>query len=242
MSIATNEAITRQDIIDRFNLRIKTWVGSNVNILPTTTWTGSYRVWDGTHGWQGQSTDPNHTLAYTVVRTLNTTAQAIAQNSIANGGATNSTLTATTLPDESVVETNFSAAIGIENKSGHVAKVMKDFLRYYSKIHKTRFQNAGNLAPAGWGGTSLIGITNGTTIAETAATQMNADIDTWLINNKMKTGSTFNPTQFITFIDACRTIWYNRCINGDVQETFRFNYCHNNCHTNVTCYNSRGRR
>ena len=243
MSIASNQAVTRQDIIDRFNTRIKDWVGTHVTIPASQAYTGSYRVWDGTAGWQEHSTHPSNTLTYTVVRTLNTTAGAIAANSTTHGGATNSTLTNDPVPTEAITPVDFSAAIGIKGTTvGHVTSVMKSFLKQYSKIHATSFLNIGNLVPNGWPGLTLTGVTKGTTIPEVSSANMDSDIELWMEMNNLKSGSTINPTQFIDFIEQCRTIWYNRCINNGVLETFRFNYCHNSCHTNVTCYNSRGRR
>jgi hypothetical protein len=247
MTIQTNDLVTRQDIINKFNERIKAWVGTHVNTFASTRFTATHRVWNGRTpvGNGAQSSDPaswpigsHEWYFYTTQTTLDTTAGYIAATSPWYDGETVSTLTDDPVPSEVITQDMLSADIGGgQYQAGHVIKVMKDFLKVYSKIHMVAFQNIHNLSPH-----YITGVAKGTTIPSVIHGQIDSDIDNLALTKKLKSGTELDASEFLDFIDSCRTIWYNRCIGGGVLETFKFSYCHSSCHSNVTCYNSRGRR
>lgn len=237
MAIATDELITKQDIINRFHTRIKDFVATKVNILPSKPFQNSVRVWNGTPGSQSRgSTHPNHTQAYTVVRTLNTTAAAIAADSATYGGDPNSTLS--TGPTATISTTDFSDGIGASpGDAGEVANVLREFLKIYARVHFASFENTGNLAPL-----VTQGVVSSSNLPTATANLINTDVASALTARGINDGKLTHASSFISFIEDCRTIWTNRCQNAGAIETFKFSYCHNSCHSNVTCYSSRGRR
>jgi hypothetical protein len=244
MAIVKDEGITREDVINKFNLRVRDWVASNVTLLGNRTYTASHSVWNGTPGWKngGDTSGP----AYRVTRTLNSTAAALALNSTNAGGATDSILNTDRILSEVMLTSDFTPDVGAANSTGHVIKILRDMMASYSRVHQIRIQNIGNLtfSISGVAGTMLsdTGVAIGTTTRPTAIALMNTDMDLYINTNNLKAGGTLDADKFNNFLETCRSIWLNRCVNSGVLETFNFSYCHSSCHSNVTCYNSRGRR
>jgi hypothetical protein len=234
MAIATDQLITKQDIIDRFHTRIKDFVATKVTVLPTQPFQNSVRVWNGTPGTQGRGSTLGQ--AYTVVRTLNTTAAAIAADSAANGGDPNATLS--TGPTALITNGQFSDGIGASpGDAGEVANVLREFLKIYARVHYATFVNTGNLAPL-----VTNGVVSSSNLPTGTANLIDADVASALTARGVNDGKLTESTSFLAFIEDCRTIWTNRCQNAGAIETFKFSYCHSSCHSNVTCYSSRGRR
>lgn len=247
MAIQKDNSVTREDIITKFNERIRDWVGTNITHLGSTRITKSTRVSTGTYQW-GNGVPSTWYLdyavgssgynAYSKIVTLDTTVGTIMANSVANGGVYNATIDDTKNPTETIVASDFAAEIGSSGtEAGNVARVMKNFLRMYTTIHKVRLENTGNIEPA-----HLDVVVKSPNAIPSAADLIDSDIETLRVTSNFKSGEPLNPAKFLTFIDNCRLIWKTRCVDSSPLETFKFNYCHNSCHTNRTCYNSRGRR
>ena len=247
MSIQTNDLVIREDIISNFNSRIRDWVATYVTLLGTTPVTASTRVSTGVNQ-SGNGVPSTNYLSYPVgstdyntyskIVTLNTTVGAIAANSTTYGGTVNATIDSVALPSEVMTSETFSADIGAgQTQTGHVVKVIKDFLRIYSKIHAIELQNTGNIAPF-----KISGVAKSSNIPTAAANLIDSDVDALANVDKFKSGAELDPVKFKNFVESCRTIWHTRCIASGALEIFKFNYCHNSCHSNYTCYNSRGRR
>lgn len=242
MTIQTNDSVTREDIVARFNSRLRDWVGTHVTIFASTPYTASHRVWDGTPGSQSRGSTTGS--AYKETRTLNTTAGAIASGSSAvasaegyTGTGQSATLTNDPVPAEVMTVAGLSGDIGATSTTaGHVVKVMRDLIREYAKIQKVTFDNVGNLEPLKW--TGVVKASNTPSIVNT---KISNDIDAYLLSTNFKSGAALDPVKFLAFIEQCRTIWQTRCLNTTTR-VFYFNYCHSSCHSNETCYNSRGRR
>jgi hypothetical protein len=230
MTLEVEKAIEQQDIVDRFNLRIRDYVGNHNTINPGTVFSGYADVWNGQVATQGHSTINNlHRIYY------NTRASAVAANGI---GAPATTLYNNgTKPAAEMAASDFDSIIGTGDNIGHVVKVIKNFMRNYSRIHYARFQNTGNVGPYNW-----YGVVHGNNESSAAANSMDSDMIVAKEQSGVKDGASLTAVSMIDLIERCRTIWYNRCVNGGVRTTYKFSFCHNSCHSNVTCYNSRGRR
>ena len=218
MAIQTGDVITKLDIINRFNSRVRDWVTANTN------WISSTIVWNTTVG--------------------NVTANSTAGGSTQMGnpgGTYNRTTSATAAPD-SIQEANLNTVIGADKDSaGKIVKVLKDFMILYANNHKINLINTGNIPPGNDGTVGYTGVArlNGAPAATVSA--ITADVDAAAIANGLQTGQIINATKINNFIESCRTIWTNRSLNTAIED-FYYNYCHSSCHTSYTCYNSRGRR
>lgn len=213
MTIITGDLITKQEIIDRFNLRVRDWVTANTNWLSTTA------VWNTNVG--------------TV--TANSTTGGSTQTGTA-GGSYNRTTFSTAAP-AAPQESDFNLVIGARTNAGTVVQTLKNFMILYANNHKINLLNTGNVAPTSYTGVARL---NGTPAA--TVTNIGTDVDNAAIANNLATGQVITATNINAFIESCRTIWSNRCNPTNPLEEFRYNYCHSSCHTNYTCYNSRGRR
>jgi hypothetical protein len=205
MSIILNNTITRENIIAKFNERVRDWVVSNTNFLNATP------VW-------------NQTVGY------------ITANSSAFGGGINR-ITEVSATPVSIQVTDLISNIGADNSAaGKIVKVLKDFLILYANNHRITLNNTGNLAPANYVGVARL---NGTPLA--TQTAIGTDVDAAAIASNVSNGQLITALNLNSFIESCRTIWTNRAFTPSL-ETFNYSYCHSSCHSNVTCYNSRGRR
>lgn len=204
MAIASNDTVIRQDIVDRFNSRVRDYVGALTNYVSSTS------VW-------------NRNVGYV---TLNSTSY--------GGGVNRSTYSSGT--PVSATEGNFSEIIGAQDTAGYIVKVIKNLMSEYTKNHKIYLYNTGNYSPKSYTGTArLNGAPSGTINA------VNSDVENAANSNNITQGQEITASKLNNFIESCRSIWYNRCYVSAI-ETFRYSYCHSSCHTNHTCYNSRGRR
>jgi hypothetical protein len=204
MAIASSDLIIKQDLVDRFNTRVRDYVNSYTN------WTSGTGVW-------------------------NTNVGVVTSRSTSYGGGVNRTSYSTTLPTSAALG-NFTDLIGAKTTSGFIVKAIKSLMTEYAKTHKVYLQNTGNLGSGSYtGSVRLNGAPSGTT--NNVINDLEADANA----RNITSGSEINAAQLNAFVEACRGIWYNRCYAAS-QETFKYSYCHSSCHTNYTCYNSRGRR
>lgn len=204
MAITTGSTITKTDIINQFNTRVRDWVTANTN------WVSSTAVW-------------------------NTTVGGVLANSIAYGGTVNRTAQTTAAPPAPTVS-QLNALIKANTAADSIVQVLKSFMVEYAKSMKVTLTNTGNLAPASYTGTVRVTAANAS-----ASSLVSTDVDAAATSNQMTGTTLITATKVNGFIEACRTIWTNRMNTGAI-ENFRYSYCHSSCHTNHTCYSSRGRR
>jgi hypothetical protein len=227
MSIVINDLVLRQDIIDRFNLRVRDWVVANTN------WTSTTPVWNTTVG--------------NVVSKSTTGRTSVGGNfpGTVAGGSYDRTAFTTPTPS-SILETDFSAAIGAGPlTTGHVVKVLKDFMTLFANNHKIQLMNTGNLSTTGartsFGTIPYVGTVRLSDVLTTVKTNVQTDVDNAAINRNVESGFIINASGLLNLIEDCRTIWTNRCLDV-VSEEFRYSYCHSSCHSNHGSHGSRGRR
>lgn len=245
MALEKDKEILQQDIIDRFEDRVGNWVNQNINITPDTQFTKTARVsrnisqWgNGVRStWEGSYTVGSYWWYY-YTKEVSYTGRCgtIAANSTSNGGSYNSTLS-DSIDTHVVDKESFSADVGVKGKVGHMAEVIKQFLKEYSKVHRAQFVNHGNV-----GFSAYSGVIASSNESNSATSNMENDVDNAIQEFQFKSGMELKPDTLLQLIERCRTIWKNRCVNSGNLETFKYNYCHNSCHSNRTCYNSRGRR
>lgn len=228
MTIVLNDPVVRQDIIDRFNARIRDLV------IAETDWVGSTVIVAG--------------------RTLNTITSGSTSGSTSAGGnypgsypagSYNRTALSTKEPDP-IEQVDFSAEIGgKENVVGHVLNVLKTFMTLYANTHKMDLRNTGNLTTTGartsFNLVTHTGVARLSDVLSSVKTSVESDITNSSNNRNIKTGALITATNLINFIEDCRAIWQNRCLNSAVEE-FRYSYCHSSCHSNHGSHGSRGRR
>ena len=236
MSIVVNDPIVKQDIINRFNTRVRDWVIANTN------WVASTAVWNTTLG--------NVTANSTTGQTGSTNthggypSDGKYPGSIA-GGSYNRT-TQTTVAPASITQANLSADIGANQlTTGHVMKVLKDFMILYANNHKIQLMNTGNLTVSGtrtsFGTIPYVGVARLNDVVSTVKTNIQNDINASQLNRDVESGQLITASKLLSFIEDCRAIWTNRCLNTPVEE-FRYSYCHSSCHSNHGSHGSRGRR
>jgi hypothetical protein len=228
MSIVLNDPIVKQDIIDRFNTRVRDWVTTNTNWISTTA------VWNTTVGFvtANSATSGGHVVGGNY------------PGNIANGPY-NRTAFSTAEP-ASIVQADLSAEIGAQPLTvGHVVKVLKDFMVLYANNHKIELMNSGNLTPAGartsFGSIPYVGTVRLDNVVSTVKTDVENDINAAVNNRNVKNGELVQATNLINFIEDCRNIWTARCLTNPVEQ-FRYTYCHSSCHSNHGSHGSRGRR
>lgn len=227
MSIVLNDIIVKQDIIDRFNTRVRDWVTANTN------WVAATGVWNTNVG----AVVANSTNAWT----------SVGGNfpGTIGGGAYNRTAFPTTEP-ASIVTADLSAAIGAQPLTiGHVVKVLKDFMVLYANNHRIELLNTGNLwvngARTSFGTIPYNGVIRLSDVVSTVKTNVNDDVIAAAANRDVESGHLITATTLNTFIEDCRAIWTARCLDP-VVEQFRYSYCHSSCHGNHGSHGSRGRR
>lgn len=166
----------------------------------------------------------------------NTNVGTVLGNSTAYGGGVNKVAQATAQPPE-ILPADINVLIGASSAtSGYVVNILKGFMKEYSKNYKVNLLNTGNLAPGSYTGTVRVtNATNGLSLA------VESDVEAAATANGIVPTALITATNLNNFIESCRNIWTNRCLNS-VYENFYYSYCHSSCHTNHTCYNSRGRR
>jgi hypothetical protein len=214
MSIVLNDPIVKQDIIDRFNTRVRDWVTSNTN------WVASTAVWNTTVG----------------AVTAHSTGAGDGPGGSSGAGAYNRTTQTTTAP-ASPVEGDFSAAIGAQPLTvGHVVNVIRNFMTLYANNHRIQLVNNGNIGVA-----SYTGVARLNDVISATKTAVQGDILNAAANRTVESGELVIASNLLNFIEDCRNIWTNRC-NSAVVETFKYNYCHSSCHSNHGSHGSRGRR
>lgn len=204
MAIASGELITKQDLVDRFNLRVRDYVTANTNWISTTG------VWDTNVG-------------------------TVTVNSSAYAASTNRVTQATPAPS-AIAVSDLNDIVGAKAITGDVVIAMRAFLVLYANNHRINLSNTGNYTPASYTGIARL---NGVPAA--TVTNITNDVDSAATTAGINANTVVNASNLYNFIESCRTIWYNRCA-ATALETFYYSYCHNSCHSNVTCYNSRGRR
>jgi hypothetical protein len=165
----------------------------------------------------------------------NTTVGAVTANSVAYGGTINRTTQTTAAPAGPTV-TQLNATIKANTAADSIVQVLKSFMVEYAKSMKVTLTNTGNLAPA-----SYTGVIRTTTANAAASNLVSTDVDAAATSNQMTGNTLVTAAKVNGFIESCRTIWTNR-MNTGVIEDYRYSYCHSSCHTNYTCYSSRGRR
>lgn len=258
MSIQTDNIVTREDILQKFEDRIKPYLSSQSSIVLSRTYTGATRVWDGTPGWpNGHTTDPSDTWAFTTIPTLNATAGAIiaasgtspvlGNNSPTSGSAApGAVYSGSTVLNDTIPVSAFGSEVNAGSATGQVVAIVKEFLRLSAKAHMAAIRNTGNLLFSINGGPQSFiqdsGVVMGTVIPTAAVTLMHADVDAYVGGIDVENGGLLQAENFNNLIEKCRDIWAQRCTNSGTLSQYNFYYCHNSCHSNVTCYSSRGRR
>lgn len=234
MTIVLNDQVIQQDIIDRFNTRVRDWVISNTDWISTTS------VWNTTLGF----VTANSTSGGTSSRRSTTSPSSPLFSQPA--GTYNRIAQTTNVPD-SITAPILDAKVGASiTKTGEVVKVLRDFLVLYANSHKVNLVNTGNRSyPANSTITPGQVIYTGTARLDNVLSPVKelvqADVDASLIANTIKDGEKLNAISMNAFIEDCRSIWTNRVFNTPVEE-FRYSYCHNSCHSNFGSHGSRGRR
>lgn len=220
MSIIVNDPISKQDIIDRFNTRVKDWVVANTN------WTAATPVWDTN-------------LGYVVSHSTAAGAHGYPAG-LYNRSAFPST------SQELPTEPDFSSEIGAKAlTTGHVVNVLKNFMTLYANTHKMQLMNTGNYTPSRavttHGTIPYVGVARLDGVVPVVKTNVETDLAYAAENRNVKTGEPIEATNLLALIEDCRAIWTNRCLNV-ISEEFRYNYCHSSCHSNHGSHGSRGRR
>lgn len=230
MAIVLNDSINRQDIIDRFHLRVRDYITSQTDWISTTIMIAS----------------GSRTLN-TIVSNSTTGGTSVGGGSPGTypGGTVNRTAYSTKTP-ASVTLAEFSAEIGAKQTTvGHVMEVLKSFMNVYANNHMISLRNTGNLTIAG-AKTSFnlithTGVARLDGVPSTVITNINTDITNSATTRNIATGSLITATNLYNLIEDCRTIWQNRCNTSAVEE-FRYSYCHSSCHSSHGSHGSRGRR
>lgn len=167
---------------------------------------------------------------------FNVTVGYITANSSAFGGGINRNSDVTTV-SPTIQLADLTGTIGAGNNvAGKIVQTVKNFMTLYANTHMITLANTGNLAPAAYTGiVKLDGAPAG------LITNIQTDVVNAASANAITDGTVITATNLNNFIEACRSIWTNRAATTSM-ETFYYYYCHSSCHTNYTCYSSRGRR
>lgn len=229
MTIALNDPITREDIIDRFHLRVRDYVTSQ------TDWINSTVIISGR--FDLDSVTRNSTSGGTTVGG--------GSPGTISGGTVNR-ITYSTKTPAAIPTTEFSSEIGASSITvGHVMEVLKSFMNLYANNHMVNLRNTGNLTTGG-SKTSFNLVThtgvarfNGSPSA--TLTSITNDLANSATNRGIQTGALITATNLNNLIEDCRSIWQSRCNSGAIEE-FRYSYCHSSCHGSHGSHGSRGRR
>ncbi len=205
MAIITENIISKQDIIDRFNLRVRDWVTSNTN------WVAGTGVWN---------TNVEYVLYY----------------SYDNYTGDWKGIYHTTQPS-APSQADLNLIIGARTNAGTIVQTLKNFMSLYADNHRIILRNTGNYAPSYYEGVARLDSSPYWLVQGIQADVENAATNNGITSQRVITASTIN-----NFIESCRAIWTSRCIESGAIEEFYYSYCHSSCHSNITCYNSRGRR
>lgn len=229
MSIVLNNPIVKQDIIDRFNTRVRDWVTANTN------WIASTPISNRTVG------------QITVSSTAGGTSAGGNYPGTVAGGSYNRTTQTTTQP-ATITTSDLSADIGANQlTTGHVMKVLKDFMVLYANNHKIELMNTGNsiypnpASRTSFGLITHIGVARLDDVVPAVKSNIQNDINASQLARDVESGELITASKLLDFIEDCRTIWTNRCLTN-VVEQFRYSYCHSSCHGNHGSHGSRGRR
>lgn len=235
MSIVINDPILKQDIIDRFNTRVRDWVTANTN------WVAGTYVWNTSVG----HVVANSTNGQTGSTNLGGPPSDGTYPGYIGGGDYNRTAFSTTQP-ASIAPVDFSAEIGAQPLTmGHVVNVMRNFMVLYANNHRVELMNTGNLATNGtrtsFGTIPYNGVVRLSDVVPAVKTNVLNDMNAAAVNRDVESGEVIVATGIINFIEDCRNIWTVRCFNPTVEQ-FRYSYCHASCHSNHGSHGSRGRR
>lgn len=243
MSIVLNDPVVRQDIVDRFNTRVRDLV------ILSTNWNAATPVWGVP---LSTVTSTSMSRAVSGVFTNRNTADPKTGPYINQaGGAYNRTAETVGTPSEVLSQADFASLIGVSlTTSGYITKILRDILIAYAKNHKINLVNTGNIQYPGTPTTGTI-ITAGSIIytgtarlngvVSAVTTNMESDITAAINTRNLNTGQVITATNLYNFIEDCRTIWLNRCFNSAVEQ-YRYSYCHGSCHSSHGSHGSRGRR
>lgn len=222
-----------RDIIQSFNTKMRDWVSAQVQYKGSTPVNLSAVVWEGTPGYTDVST-----INWTKTIYYNTTAGVIAANSLANGGSPNSIFTED--PDINAIINVTDFEENIDKPAAAVPYIissLKNLLILYSKAHRIAMQNNGNIVTSAFGGIGL-----SSNIPANLVTEIPDAVDAQITSTRANNGNPLDEVLVNRLFEMCKNIWTQKCSSVGALETFRFNFCHNSCHSNNTCYNSRGRR
>lgn len=233
MAIAINDPITRNDIINRFNSRVRDWVTANVTLL------GGTSVWN---------TNVNYVTSNS---TAFGTSQSYSNTSSGAGyslpGGSYNRGTYSTAEAASIATSDFASLIGASNTTaGHVVSLLKNFMVLYANTHRIQLINNGNYA---YPSNSIIspgqviyqGVARMDGVVSSVSSAVSSDVDAAANNRGIVSGNTITASQMNNFIEDCRSIWTTRALNTPV-EVYRYNYCHGSCHSSFSSHGSRGRR
>jgi len=234
MAIVLNDPVIRQDIIDRFNTRVRDWVTANTNWISTTQ-----IISDAGRNYfrnVGQITSASTSGGTNVGGTYPGTVA---------GGSYNRTAFSTPQP-ASIAQADFSAEIGANPLTvGHVVRVLREFMVLYANNHKIELMNTGNLTTSGartsFGLITHTGTVRLDDVLPAVKTSVQNDVNAAAIARDVESGELVSAAKLLNFIEDCRGIWTTRCLNP-VVEQFRYSYCHASCHGNHSSHGSRGRR
>lgn len=231
--------LTRENFIDNFNSQLQTWVDSQLNLDPNTIVSGSARVWDGTPGSQSRGTTyPGHTQAYTKIVSYSNAFKNIMASPYTGGSTAPSSSTSQDPKADAVIDEEvFFDKIDDADAVPQIIQILKGLMAKYAYSHRVTVINHGNIST-----NRPNGVLTTSVLPSSLQNAVNAEIDNKVTQWGIQNGSAIDPVVYQELINLCKDVWALKCRDSGAIQTYRFNFCHNSCHSNVTCYNSRGRR
>ena len=209
MSLETKKNITKEAILDRLNQVMRPYIESRVDWIDTDIpgSTGGRNVQECVWG-SGLAGYP-----------LN--------NDIVSSDK------APPLAEENILADDVGANPSIV---GHITEALSYMMMVYSRSHRIRLRNTGNIGTSNMYGTvTFTNQTNG------VHTQMQADFENRRQLRGLITNTEPEPQALIDLIDDCRDIWEERAYNITSARMYDFRYCHSS-HRSHSSHSSRGRR
>lgn len=181
-------------------------------ITASTNWVGGTGVWDST-------------------------VNGITSISTSYGGPYNRTTATDTVAQPLAVPANFNNVTQTANNAvGTIVNTLRNLLVSYANNHRIILHNTGNLTPP-----SYTGVAKLNDVVQGVKDAIVNDVNNAAIENNLVKGKPIKNIEIEDFIDDCKFIWQNRCLNSAV-ESFYYGYCHSSCHSNHSSHGSRGRR